>query len=305
MSVWLCLPSKRPPSESAPVFARWREMGYKIALQMDAEREFIATYSDQITVVRPYGGYADAVNFLAAYVLKHDPSCDWIVAAGDDTLPDPNKRADEIAQECSQYFDCVDRLKNAHELAGDDEWSWRSRLPEATNAVLHNKYPSDLPKYSTFGVMQPTGDPWSDNHPGEKRLIRRVAGSPWLGREWCERANKGRGPLWPGGLTCLGCRGEGIGCKECDWTGKTKGFYHMFADETLQCVATQLGVFWQREDLTHHHEHWGRPKPGERMGHRANMPAFLEKANSEEEWNRSKAEFERLKADGFKECMPL
>jgi len=251
LSVWLCIPSKRPPAEANPVLTRWREMGYKIALQMDAEREFIAEYSDQITVVRPYAGYADAVNFLARTVLQHDPSCDWIVAAGDDTLPDPNKRADEIALECNDHFASV--------LA--------DKSPGVP--IFRNSY--------TFGVMQPTGDPWSDRR---GRIIERIAGSPWLGREWCLRANQGKGPLWP-------------------------GFFHMWADEALQIVAQQLGVFWQRPDLTHHHAHWGRPRPGERMGHMSNMPQFLAHANSEKVTTADKKEFDRLRDGGWKECLPL
>lgn len=239
MSVWLCIPSARPVEEIRLIMEKWREMGYKIALWRD-DVEFPSGIADYVRAGE-YPGYAKVVNVLALDVLNfQDPDCNWIVAAGDDTLPDPNKRAEEIAEECCTYF-------------------W----PE-----------------STFGVMQPTGDSWEDNHPGEKRLIRRVAGSPWLGREWCLRANQGKGPLWP-------------------------EFFHMFADEALQQTAIALDVFWQREDLTHLHNHWGRPREGERMGRADRMPDFLVKANSPEEWRKSKAEFERLKAGGFKECFPL
>jgi hypothetical protein len=253
MSVWLVIPSKRPPAEVEPVLAKWRDRGYAVAVWCDAGSEYPKN-ANQVMTGEAYPGYAQAVNELAKFVLHRDPSCDWIIAAGDDTYPDPNMRADEISQECRDYF-------------------W----------MQYHDSERIMPEYRsepTFGVMQPTGDPWEDSHPGEKRLIRRVAGSPWLGREWCLRANQGKGPLWP-------------------------EFFHMFADETLQCVAQQLGVFWQREDLTQHHAHWGRPKPGERIGHASNMPDFLVKANSPAEWNKSKAEFERLKAGGFKECLPL
>src|SRR5580700_7849161 len=46
----------------------------------------------------------------------------------------------------------------------------------------------------TFGVMQPTGDDWTD---ARGKVIERYAGSPWLGREWCRRAYQGNGPMWP------------------------------------------------------------------------------------------------------------
>ena len=164
-----------------------------------------------------------------------DDSCDWIVAAGDDTECDRNHTADEIAAQLTAHFG------------------------------------------GTFGVCQPTGDRWSD---AQGVLVERVAGSPWMGREWCLRANRGRGPLWP-------------------------EFFHMFADECLQETAKKLGVFWQRPDLIHLHKHWGRPKDGETMGQASNMPDFLVKANSPAEWRKSKAEFERLRAGGFAECLPL
>ncbi len=244
-SVWLCLPSKRPPEEAERVLSKWREMGYKIALWRDAA-EYPSGIADYVRV-GGYHGYAVSVNALASDVLSFDSACDWIVAAGDDTLPDPKKKADEIAAECSAYF--KDR-----------------GMP-----IQHST--------PTFGVMQPTGDDWRCPVRGV-RLIETIAGSPWLGREWCLRANQGKGPLWP-------------------------GFFHMWADECLQVVAQQLGVFWQRPDLTHHHEHWGRPRPGERIGQVSRMPAFLQRANSPKQTTADKAEFDRLKAGGFTECYPL
>ena len=89
----------------------------------------------------------------------------------------------------------------------------------------------------TFGVMQPTGDRWGDNESsraafGENRgaEIDRIAGSPWMGREWCERAYLGNGPM-------------------------PDFYHHLYIDEELQEVATRLGVFWQCRDLTQYHNH--------------------------------------------------
>ena len=79
----------------------------------------------------------------------------------------------------------------------------------------------------TFGVMQPTGDRWAGGS------IDRICGSPWMGREFCERMYGGNGPLWD-------------------------GWFHCFVDEELQSVAQGLGVLWQRRDLTHYHRHWAR-----------------------------------------------
>lgn len=82
---------------------------------------------------------------------------------------------------------------------------------------------------ATFGVMQPTGDEWKDVG---GRVIERFAGSPWMGRAWCERAYQSYGPMWP--------------------------YPHNWADEELQSVAIKHGVFWQRPDLTQTHAHWLR-----------------------------------------------
>lgn len=73
----------------------------------------------------------------------------------------------------------------------------------------------------------------------------------------------------------------------------------MGEDEELQAVATKLGVFWQRPDLIHRHNHWGRPRKGEKMGLTSRMPPFLLRANSPEEWNKYKRIFAERKAAGF------
>lgn len=126
----------------------------------------------------------------------------------------------------------------------------------------------------TFGVMQPTGDLFHDSL---GRIIERIAGSPWLGREWCLRANQGKGPFHP-------------------------GFTHMFGDQCLMETAEKLGVFWRRPDLTHTHNHFTRVGDGARA---AVIPDHLKWCNTPQHWNEMQALFNRLKADGFRECMPL
>jgi hypothetical protein len=37
MSVWYCIPSKRPPEEAEKCLKLWRERGYKIALWVDSD----------------------------------------------------------------------------------------------------------------------------------------------------------------------------------------------------------------------------------------------------------------------------
>lgn len=126
-------------------------------------------------------------------------------------------------------------------------------------------------EYGLFCVVQPTADRWGDR---DGAYIDRVAGSPWIGREFARRVYGGNGPYWP-------------------------EYSHMFVDAEIQDVAKLLGVFWQRRELIHYHAHWGRPQPGEIMGHRSRMPAFLEGANSPEHWAKFKALYEDRKRRGF------
>lgn len=127
----------------------------------------------------------------------------------------------------------------------------------------------------TFGVMQPTGDRFTGGS------IDRIAGSPWMGREWCLRINDGQGPLW-------------------------NEYEHMFVDEELLCVAEKLGVYWRRPDLIHLHHHFMR------ASHEINSPAIalappphLAHWNSPEHWAESSTIFAKRKAAGFPGCEPL
>jgi hypothetical protein len=123
----------------------------------------------------------------------------------------------------------------------------------------------------TFGVMQPTGDRWADGS------IDRIAGSPWMGREWCMRANGGQGPLWP-------------------------EFTHMFVDECLQQTAIRCGAFWQRRDVVHFHRHYLREGDGVK-GRPA--PAHLRRWSTPQHWKEMQAIYHRLRAQSFAPCMPI
>ncbi len=164
-SVWLTIPSARPPAEANPVLEKWRAQGYKIALwRDDAGGGLIA---DSISGSHGnYPGYALAVNALVRDIIIVDPDAQWFVAGGDDTEPDLNHTADEIAAQCNQHF-------SALHYAGPD--------PGRLSPV----------EADTYGVMQPTGDRFASGQ------IDRICGSPWMGREFCRRINQGRGPLWP------------------------------------------------------------------------------------------------------------
>ncbi len=263
MSVYFAIPSARPPEEALPVLRQWQERGYRVVIQRDigcigGMDSLFSPMSDlercaHWAVERPYVGYPEAVNFLCRCIIRDDPQSEWIVCGGDDTLPDPNHSAEEIAWECRHHFEGI------HQARGFD----------LGYTPVH--------QMGLYGVMQPTGDPWSDS---QGRTIERIAGSPWIGREFARRMYGGRGPL----------------CEE---------YYHCGEDEELMQVAIKYGVFWQRPDLVHHHQHWGRPKAGEKMVHSSAMPAFLAKANSGEEWQKFKRIFAERKAAGWPGSEPI
>lgn len=279
MSVWLCMPSKRPLERIEPLLRLWRNAGYSVAIQRDPED--IAVMYANVIFRRPYAGYAEAVNYIAGQVLMMEPDAEWIVCAGDDTEPDAAHSAEELSIECKMHF------YNPNLKAEGPPQPLR---PQGSNLWTE-----------TFGVMQPTGDRWGEHRnthqftarPGQGQqmcsqcgrfqenvihsvgaYIDRVAGSPWMGREFCLRVNQGRGPLWP-------------------------EYFHIGCDEELQAVAKRLGVFWQRPDLIHLHRHWGRDAG------KSNMPEFLKRANSTEEWNAYKKLFTEREAKGFPGSEPL
>ena len=239
MSVWFCIPSIRPLAELQICLQRWRSMGYRIALLRQGESA--AHLCDLEIPTNMYLGWARSTNILCREVLSKDPACNWCVGGGDDYLPDLAHTAEEIAVRCSAHFG------------------------------------------GSFGVMQTTGDRWCDTPDsrrqyGENRgaIIDRIAGSPWLGREWCARSYQGNGPM----------------CDE---------YHHIFADEELQEVAFKLGVFWQCRDLIQLHEHPLRRSGG----NESDWPDFLKPINTPENWQREMGRFHERKAAGFPGSEPL
>lgn len=189
-AIWFAIPSARPAAEADPVLERWQAQGYRVAVLRQGEA---VKHTDVHISTPTYKGWAASINYLCRFILERDAETQFIVSGGDDTLPDPDHTAEEIAHEITEHF-------------GD-----------------------------TFSVTQPTGDlrAWPNSR------IDHFAGSPWLGREWCRRMYGGAGPMFA-------------------------GYPHCWADEELMQVAIKLGVFWQRPDLVHRHEHFlrdKRPKP--------------------------------------------
>ena len=128
-----------------------------------------------------------------------------------------------------------------------------------------------LRQLATFGVMQPTGDLalWPASR------IDTFAGSPWIGREFARRAYGGNGPMF-------------------------EGYKHMYGDQELQEVAIKLGVFWQRSDLIHRHNHCQRGNAhGAIGGDTVNLPGFLAEIYGPKHWQESKTLFYSRQATGF------
>ena len=248
MSVWVCVPAKRAEAEST--LPLWQKQGYKIAIAREPGDGPLQCAQMRVEV-HEYLGWARSTNLLVAAVMATHADAEWFIAGGDDIAPDLNHTADEIAAQCNDHFA---RL-----------------LPSETDIPGGGGY------NPTFGVMQPTGDRWGDHGDGKGAVIDRIAGSPWMGREFCRRMYHGAGPLY-------------------------NGYYHNFADEELQCVAQKLGVFWQRRDLIHEHRHWARPR-----GNVLDMPEWARKINdpAHSDWDKSKALFAARKAAGFPGHEPL
>ena len=172
MSVWLTIPSARPASEIRERLQRWRDMGYKIALWRNGPHRSDTLVGDgdgTYMYSEEYWGWGASINEIIRVISIRDPQADWFVGGGDDTEPDPTKRAEEIAKECTRHF---------------------------------VEYPCPV---ATFGVMQPTGDRWGANEPWARAAfpdapayIDRICGSPWIGREFARRMNQGAGPFHPG-----------------------------------------------------------------------------------------------------------
>lgn len=233
-AVYFAIPSCRPAAEAEPIIAKWRKMGYRIALLREGDR----IEADITIPTGRYLGWAPSINILARFILSHDSDAEWIVSGGDDIEPDPDLTAEQIGWQCRAYFG-----------AG-----------------------KGMPR-STFGVMQPTGDRWADGS------IDRICGSPWLGREFCERMYQGTGPMFD-------------------------GYKHMFGDEELQHVSAGLGILWQRRDLVHLHKHYFRTAQGG-VNYGAAIPTHMIEWNGRKHWDESQALYTARKAASFPGHEPL
>jgi len=253
---WLCIPSARPDGGT---IGEWRDKGYRIAVWRDPGSP--ALKADYF-VAKPYPGYAVATNHLVQAVMMIDSACEWLIGGGDDVSPDLAHSPEEIAEDCSSHFCELDQ--NRQVLNGSDIVILRAS------------------EVATFGVMQCTGDRWGADEPWARKnwpqapaYIDRICGSPWMGREFCRRANAGKGPL----------------CED---------YEHMYVDEHLQEYAKQLGILWQRPDLIQYHHHALRGGKSQ-----SSLPPHLKCRYEGSHFKDAKAIFDRHMAEKFAGLEPI
>lgn len=195
--VWLLLPVARPKT-ALQRLERWADMGFKIAVYMDAEHGEHSCVSAAFTGL--YAGYYQAVHVLKTKLYSYLQTRCWlppaaIVYAGDDMEPDPHKGAQVQLQE------------------------YMSRYPNLD------------------GIMQATGDRWNIDVTG-RSASERICGSPMVGAGWYSRI-------------CWG--GDSM-----PYTAFPTCYYHFFGDEELHDVASNYGLLYQNQTITHKHNHWSR-----------------------------------------------
>lgn len=101
--VWYCIPSARPDGGTVKL---WLEAGYQVAVQRDygaPELEWPEEWDALRAFIRPYLGYAEAVNFLAQLVLAEHPLTKIIIIGGDDIEP-PRQDPAQLVKEFQERF---------------------------------------------------------------------------------------------------------------------------------------------------------------------------------------------------------
>ncbi|USN97935.1 MAG: hypothetical protein H6810_07000 [Phycisphaeraceae bacterium] len=97
--VWFVLPSANAENCRRRLPA-WRDLGYRIAVLQDRVR--FEAPCDVVIRRDRYPGWGASVNAMFREVVPAD--CPVIVSGGDDMLPDPSRRAGEIAEEFLDHF---------------------------------------------------------------------------------------------------------------------------------------------------------------------------------------------------------
>jgi glycosyltransferase involved in cell wall biosynthesis len=163
-----------------------------------------------------------------------------------------------VTGEYKGYYNAINHLcsvipsKPDIVVAIGDDMEPDKQKPQEIAKLFYEKFPDG------FGVMQPMGD--------ELQKDKKLAGSPWIGRGWIERAYGGGGP-----------------CPDY--------YTHFYGDQELWEVADKMGVLWANESLTHYHHHWAR-KGGP-------TKTDYQEEHSKTHWEKDNATFIHRQAAGF------
>lgn len=242
-AVYVCLPSINP-EYCARYLPAWKQQGYRVAVSTDeAMFERMTPMLDGIidVLVSPrgrYPGYWQSMNALTRYVCNRPVA---LAYSHIKTSPGLSLNDQLIADVCV--------------VAGDDMQPDDRHTAQQIAQHFLRIFPDG------YGIMQPTGS-------GEDG-VDRIAGSPWMGKGWIERAYNGTGPYHG-------------------------GYFHFYGDEELMNVARRQSAFIQLSQYRQRHHQWCNPD-GENYGKRTHY----QQRNSDEHWESDKALFFARQRQGF------
>jgi hypothetical protein len=154
--VYVCVPTALK-AHVPEQLKKWANQGYKIALFVDPGPVDLGDIPIALLMMGTYPGIWRAWNALAKAVMAC--GADVAVLIGDDMDPDPNKNAQELAEE------------------------YLARFPEGFGVMQ----PCGDPQ----GMGLDTNSASKESVPAAAR----ICGSPWVGRGWVHRAYWGEGPV--------------------------------------------------------------------------------------------------------------
>lgn len=96
---WVVFPSANH-DRAVTAAGRWKERGYNVAVWLDPGADTVGAHWH---VWGQYPGWYTSCNVMAYHIWHMDPRS-WVVAAGDDMDPDPERNAHHIERECWAHF---------------------------------------------------------------------------------------------------------------------------------------------------------------------------------------------------------
>lgn len=145
--VWYAIPSCNP-ERARRCFGAWHDMGYRCAVLVDGTTE-APPNADLVIRHSAFRGYFASVNVLCRKILAMHPDVEIVVTGGDDMLPDPKVRADDIAAQFRADFPdlCGVMQPTGDDLPGTDRicgspWLGRGWIERGYNGTgpMHAGY---------------------------------------------------------------------------------------------------------------------------------------------------------------------